>query len=144
MLAITRFLAAACLVVVCSAQAASAQLRADLVTGGLAEPVAVVQDPSQPNVQVVVQQGGRVRVIHNGVLAGQDFLDLRAEVVSGGERGLLGLAFAPDYATSGRVYVNFTNTSGDTVVARFIRSSIPTVADPSSRFDLQLEGTRRF
>ena len=93
-MAITRFLAAACLVVVCSAQAALAQLRADLVTGGLAQPVAVVQDPSQPNVQVVVQQGGRVRVIQNGVLAGQDFLDLRAEIVSGGERGLLGLAFA--------------------------------------------------
>ena len=61
-----------------------------------------------------------------------------------GERGLLGLAFAPDYASSGRFYVNFTNSSGDTVVARFIRSSTPTLADPSSRFDLQLEGTRRF
>ena len=61
-----------------------------------------------------------------------------------GERGLLGLAFAPDYASSGRFYVNFTDTSGNTVVARFTRSSNPTVANPSSRFDLRLEPTRRF
>ena len=140
-MALTRFLAAACLVVVCSAQTALAQLRAELVTGGFSLPVAVVQDPSQPNVQVVVQQGGRVRVIQNGVLAGQDFLDLSGEIVSGGERGLLGLAFAPDYATSRRVYVNFTNRSGDTVIARFLRHATdPLRADPATRFDLVWPG----
>ena len=50
---------------------------------------------------------------------------------SGGERGLLGMAFAPDYASSGRFFVNFTNTAGHTVVARFRRSADPLVADPS-------------
>ena len=93
---IIRFLAAAGLVVACSAQPAFAQLRTELVTDGLSLPVAFVQDPSQANVQVVVQQGGRVRVIQNGVLVGQDFLDLTSQIVSGGEQGLLGLAFAPD------------------------------------------------
>ena len=56
-------------------------------------------------------------------LLGTDFLNLDSSVACCGERGLLGLAFAPDYASSGRFYVNFTNTSGDTVVARFTRSA---------------------
>ena len=71
----------------------------------------------------------------------QDFLDLTADVLSGGEQGLLGLAFAPDYATSRRVYVNFTNPSGHTVVARFLRDAgDPLRADPATRFDLVWPG----
>ena len=121
----------------CTAQPAVAQLRTELFVGGFSQPVAFVQDPSQPNVQVVVQQGGRVRVVQNGVLLAQDYLDLTSQVVSGGEQGLLGLAFAPDYATSGRVYVNFTNRSGDTVIARFLRHASDSLrADPTTRFDL--------
>ena len=118
-------------------RSAHAQLQAELFVGGFSQPVAFVQDPSQPGVQVVVQQGGRIRVVQNGVLLAQDFLDLTSQVASGGERGLLGLAFAPDYATSGRVYVNFTNLSGDTVIARFLRhAGDPLRADPTTRFDL--------
>ena len=56
--------------------------------------------------------------------------------LGGGERGLLGMALAPDFPASGRFYVNFTNTNGDTVVARFNRSNGGTV-DPASRFDLR-------
>jgi glucose/arabinose dehydrogenase len=78
------------------------------------------------------------------VVAGQvqptDFLDLRAAIAFGGERGLLGLAFAPDYATSGRFFVNFTNPAGHTVIARFRRSADPLVADAGSRVDLQFGG----
>jgi hypothetical protein len=56
----------------------------------------------------------------------------------GGERGLLGLAFPPDYGASARFYVNFTNPAGDTVVARFKRSAATALlADPASRFDLR-------
>ena len=142
---ICRFVAAAGLVLACSAQAALAQLRAELVTGGLSRPVAVVQDPSQTNVQVVVQQGGRVRVIQNGVLAGHDFLDLTTEIVSGGERGLLGLAFAPDYATSRRVLREFHEPSGHTVIARFLRHATdPLRADPATRFDLVWPGGQAY
>jgi glucose/arabinose dehydrogenase len=123
---------------------AHAQLRSQVYASGFASPVAFVQDPTDRNVQFVVQQGGRIRVLRNGTILPSDFLNLAGSITSGGERGLLGLAFAPDYASSGRFFVNFTNGSGDTVVARFRRSADPVVADPSSRFDLQLGGTQRF
>ena len=92
-----------------------------MFTSGLQSPIAFVADPANPSIFYAVEQGGRIRVVRNGVVA-EDFLDLRAATVGGGERGLLGMAFAPDYAASGRFYVNFTNTNGDTVVARFRRS----------------------
>ena len=95
-----------------SASPAFAQLQADLVVTGLTQPVAFVQDPSDPTVQVIVQQDGRVRALKNGVLQATDYLDLRSVVLNSGEQGLLGLAFAPNYATSGRVFVNFINLSG--------------------------------
>ena len=82
-----RSLLLASLVLAGSIQPALAQLRAELVVSGLAQPVAFVQDPSQSNVQVVAQQGGRVRVVRDGELLEQDFLDLTPEVWFAGERG---------------------------------------------------------
>lgn len=124
---------------------ARAQLRADIVATGLTQPVAFVQDPSDPSVQVIVQQNGRVRVFKDGVVQPTDYLDLTAVVMNSGEQGLLGFAFAPNYATSGRVYVNFINLSGNTVLARFTRSATnPLRADPASRFDLMWPGGQRF
>jgi len=124
---------------------AAAQFQVELVASGLTQPVAFVQNPADPTMQIVVQQDGRVRVLKNGALEAADFLDLRAVVRNSGEQGLLGLAFAPDYATSGRVFVNFVNLQGDTVIARFRRSTTdPLRADPSSRFDLRWPGGERF
>jgi glucose/arabinose dehydrogenase len=123
---------------------AGAQLRSRVHASGFFQPIAFVQDPTDRNVQFVVQQDGRIRVVRNGSVLPTDFLNLANSIVSGGERGLLGLAFAPDYATSGRFYVNFTNPAGNTVVARFRRSGNPVVADAGSRFDLLLGGTQRF
>ena len=123
-----------------SAAPALAQLRTTIYASGLSTPVAFVQDPTDRSVQYVVQQAGRIRVLRDGVVQGTDFLNLSSSISTGGERGLLGMAFAPDYATSGRVFVNFTNTSGDTVVARFKRSGNPLLADPASRFDLRWGG----
>ena len=137
-----RLAAAVCAVFLFVAHPAHAQLQGQVYASGLQSPVAFVQDPTDRSVQFVVQQGGRIRVVRNGAVLDNDFLNLTGAVSCCGERGLLGLAFAPDYSSSGRFFVNFTNTSGDTVVARFTRSSIPTVADSSSRFDLQLEGRR--
>ena len=119
---------------------AEAQLKIAVHASGLSLPVAFVQDPTDRTVQLVVEQGGRIRVLSNGAILPTDFLDLRSATAAGGERGLLGLAVAPDYATSGRFFVNFTNTSGDTVVARFRRSAGSLVADPGSRFDLRWGG----
>jgi glucose/arabinose dehydrogenase len=122
---------------------AHAQLQGQAYASGFQSPIAFVQDPTDRTVQYVVQQSGRIRVVRNGTALPTDFLNLATVIACCGERGLLGLAFAPDYASSGRFYVNFTNTSGDTVIARFTRSSDPLVANALSRFDLQLEGTRR-
>jgi glucose/arabinose dehydrogenase len=116
---------------------ATAQLRTRVYATGFNSPVAVVQDPTDRNVQFVVQQNGHIRVVRGGNVLASDFLDLSASVVSGGEQGLLGLAFAPDYATSGRFFVNFTNPQGNTVVARFRRSADPAIADRTTRFDLR-------
>jgi len=124
---------------------ALAQVQAELVASGLTQPVAFVQDPSNRRVQVIVQQDGHVRVLENGALQPQDFLDLSAVVLDAGEQGLLGLAFAPDYAASGRLFVNFVNRGGDTVVARFLRSAAdPLRVDPSTRFDLLWPTGQRF
>jgi glucose/arabinose dehydrogenase len=132
------------LLFVCAAPAA-AQLQSHVVVSGFASPVAFVQDPALPDTQYVVEQGGRIRVVRGGQLAATDFLDLQSAISSGGERGLLGLAFAPDDGASGRFFVDFTNPNGDTVVARFRRSADdPRRADGSTRFDLQWPGGSRF
>jgi len=125
--------------------AASAQLRTTQYASGFSAPVAFVQDPTQAGVQFVVEQGGRIRVIQNGVVLAQDFLNLQGQVSFSGEQGLLGLAFAPDYATSRRFFVNFTNLAGHTVIARFQRSATnPLQADASTRFDFGWPGCQRY
>ena len=137
----TRLLVVASIAFLCSSGAASAQLRPELYVSGLSQPVGFVQDPSQSNVQMVVEQAGRIRVIQNGVLLAEPFLDISSQVMNDGERGLLGLVFAPDYAASGRVYVQFTDVLGNTVVSRFLRDSADVLRlDRSTRFDLVWPG----
>ena len=124
---------------------AQSQLRARVHATGLSSPVAFVQDPTDRTVQLVVEQGGRIRVVRGGTVQSADFLNLTPSISSGGERGLLGLAFSPDYASSGRFFVNFTNSAGHTVISRFRRSAAdPLRADPSTRFDLQWPNGNRF
>ena len=123
---------------------AQSPLRARVHASGFDSPVAVVQDSTDRAVQFVVEQKGRIRVVRGGAVLPVDFLDLRGIVLSGGERGLLGMALAPDYAATGRFYVNFTNAAGHTVVARFRRSGNPLVADPGTRFDLRWPGGSAF
>ena len=139
-----RFVGALFALMLVAASPARAQLQGQIYASGFTSPVAFVQNPTDRAVQFVVEQGGRIRVVRNGAVLATDFLSLAGSISCCGERGLLGLAFAPDYASSGRFYVNFTNTAGDTVVSRFVRSSNPLVADVSSRLDLQLDGPRRY
>jgi glucose/arabinose dehydrogenase len=115
-------------------------LRSSTHASGFSQPLGFVQDPSDRSIQFVVEKGGRIRALKDGVVQGTDFLNLTGQVSTGSEQGLLGLAFAPDYATSRRFFVNFTNTAGDTVVARYRRSGNPLVADSNSRFDLRFGG----
>ncbi len=82
----------------------------------------------------LVQQAGTIRILRGGQVLAQPFADLGGVIASGGERGLLGLAFAPDYAQSGRFYVYYTAGNGAVTIARMHRSaSSPDVADPASR-----------
>jgi glucose/arabinose dehydrogenase len=120
---------------------ALAQLQALPYATGLSAPIEIVQDPVIPSVQYVVQQRGRVRVVINGIVQAQDFLDLTGQMATGFEQGLLGLAFDPGYAVNRRFYINFTNLQGHTVVRRYTRSlADPLLADAGSGFDLQWGG----
>jgi glucose/arabinose dehydrogenase len=125
------------------ASPATAQIRTQLVVSGLTNPLAYVMDPLDHSTFYVVEQRGTIRTVRDNTLSPGFFLDIRSAISSGGERGLLGLAFPPDHATSRRFYVNFTNTAGDTVVARYTRT-VTGEADPNSRFDLMWPDGRRY
>ncbi len=123
---------------------AHAQLRAHLMASGLSQPVSFVPDPYVADTFYIVEQTGLVKVLRNGHVQAAPFADLRGAVSTGGERGLLGMAFSPD-ASSGRVFFNFTNSSGHTVIARFVRTAAsPFQAVASSRFDLGWQTGERF
>lgn len=78
----------------------------------------------------VVQQGGLIKILNaNGTTNATPFLNLSSIISTGGERGLLGLAFHPNYATNGYFFVNYTNTAGNTVIARYSVSANPNVAN---------------
>jgi len=108
-------------------------LAAELVVSGTPNPVHLTA-PSGDDRLFVVEQGGRIRVVKDGELLQEPFLDVSGQVSTGGnEQGLLSMAFHPEYAASGYFYVNFTDTSGDTRVVRYsVSSSDPDVADPAS------------
>lgn len=78
----------------------------------------------------VVEQDGVIKILNSdGTVNAAPFLDIDNLISSGGERGLLGLAFAPDYNTTGRFYVNYTNNSGDTEISRYTVSANPDIAN---------------
>ena len=100
--------------------------------GTFAAPVYVAAPPADTRRIFVVEQGGTIRVITD-TRASRPFLDIRSKVISGGEQGLLSIAFAPDYAKSRRFYVNYTNRGGSQSVVEYRRSkSNPERADASS------------
>jgi len=78
----------------------------------------------------IVEQGGLIKVVEGGAVQAKPYLDLRSKVSTGGERGLLGLAFSPKFKTDGRIYVNYTDTSGNTVIARYT-APVPSDSTPS-------------
>jgi glucose/arabinose dehydrogenase len=100
--------------------------------GTFSSPLYVAQPPGDGRRLFVVQQGGKIMVVRGGRVLRAPFLDLTSRVVSGGEQGLLGLAFAPDYARSGRFYVNYTDVNGDTRIVEYRRGSSPDRANPRS------------
>ena len=107
------------------------------VISGLSNPVDLQVPPDGSNRFFVVEQAGVVRVVQGGVLAATQFIDIRASVTAGGERGLLGLAFHPDFAANRRFLLSYTRTvSGQmqSVVAEYHASGgDPNVADTAER-----------
>ncbi|MGH9464810.1 MAG: PQQ-dependent sugar dehydrogenase, partial [Thermoanaerobaculia bacterium] len=103
------------------------------VVGGLARPLGLVAPGDGSGRLFVVLQGGRILVLAaDGSLRPEPFLDLSDRVSCCGERGLLGLAFHPDFESNGLFFVNYTDPQGDTVVSRFAVSADPDRADPTS------------
>ena len=102
------------------------------LSAGLTNPVFLTQPLNDGRI-FVVEQAGRIRVVRNGVLQMTPFLDISSRVLSGGERGLLSVAFHPQYATNHYFYVYFTTqTNGDIRIERFTTTANAEVADPNS------------
>jgi glucose/arabinose dehydrogenase len=108
------------------------------VAEGFEQPVFVAAAPGEAGTLYVVEQRGLVRVTdRDGAVAEQPFVDLTADVSFGGERGLLGLAFHPDYEANGRFFVNYTRAAdGATVVSEI--TATEGSADPASERQLLL------
>ena len=108
------------------------ELRLEEVASGLAAPLFLTAPRGDARL-FVVEQPGRIRVVEDGQLLPTPFLDLTDRVSSGGERGLLGLAFHPSYSTNGFLYVDYTDRAGDTRVERYrVSASDRNRADPAS------------
>jgi glucose/arabinose dehydrogenase len=108
------------------------QLTSVRVAGGLSAPVDVQSVPGDRSRLFVVEQAGRIRIVRSGAVLPAPFLDIVDRVGSGGERGLLGLAFHPAYAQNGRFFVNYTDRSGHTHIAEFRASPGTDAAEPAS------------
>jgi len=85
-------------------------------------PLYVTAPPADRRRVFVVEQDGRIRVVRNGRKLSRSFLDLRSKITAGGEQGLLSLAFAPDYRSSRRFYVNYTDKQGVQRVVEYRRA----------------------
>jgi len=109
-----------------------ADVRLQEVATGLDFPVLVTTPPGDMDRLFVVEKSGKIRIIRNGSVVSTPFLDVGALISDGGERGLLGLAFHPGYASNGRFAIHYTNTAGHTRVVTYRVSTNPDLADPSS------------
>jgi glucose/arabinose dehydrogenase len=105
--------------------------------GTFRDPLFVTAPPGDRRRVFVVEQSGRIVLLLGGKKVRRPFLNLAGEVTAGGEQGLLSMAFAPDYRSSGRFYVYFTDRSGNQRVQEFRRSGgSPNRADKSTRRQL--------
>lgn len=106
-------------------------ITAALVADGLESPLFVTA-PAGDDRLFIVERSGRIRILRSEYVLEVPFLDIVDRVGTGGERGLLGLAFHPDYAVNGHFYVNYSDRDGNTRVERFSTSVDPDRADPAS------------
>ena len=104
------------------------------VANGLQSPVGISNAGDGSTRLFVIEQSGKIRIIKDGILLSEIFLNISDRVGSrGSEQGLLGLAFHPDYAVNGYFYVNYTDKQGTTIISRFkVSDTDPALADPAS------------
>ncbi|MEQ1895574.1 MAG: PQQ-dependent sugar dehydrogenase, partial [Planctomycetota bacterium] len=117
----------------------TAQVTTKLVATGLNRPLWAGAPMGDERI-FVATKAGQIRVVKSGALLATPFLDIAAKVSTLSERGLLGVAFHPNYASNGSFYVNYSDLAGDTVVARFQVSADPDVADPLSESVVLTQG----
>ncbi len=119
----------------CTQPGAATAIRLDLVVDGLTRPLFVTPAGDGSGRLFVVEQAGRIRIVENGAVLERPFLDLTELVKSGGERGLLGLAFHPGFKANGRFFVDYTREpDGATVIAEYHAAAMnPNRADPLGR-----------
>ncbi len=116
----------------------SSSVRMEEIASGFARPLFVTHAGDDSGRLFVVEQGGRIWILQNGARLATPFLDISPLVSPSAnsfgytEQGLLGLAFHPNYPENGTLFVNFTDTEGNTVVARLQVSDDPNVADSAS------------
>ena len=117
-------------------------LALELVAAGFTRPLYVTQAPGDDSRLFVVEKAGTVRVVVNGQLQPTPFISVASLLMDDGdrERGLLGMAFHPDFATNGLFYLHFSSSggqgmgaAGDTVVAEFTANADRSAADPATR-----------
>jgi glucose/arabinose dehydrogenase len=120
-----------------TAGSGTGQLSTQPIAGAWNQPVAIGAVPGDASRLFVAELGGRLRLIVDGQAASDPFLDISSLVSVGGERGFLSVAAAPDYQSSGRIYVYYTDLDGDIRIDEFTRSGTdPAHADPASRRSL--------
>lgn len=120
----------------------TASITLETIVSGLASPDFVTHAGDSSGRLFIVEQEGRIRIFENGGLRSTPFLDITSRVTSGGERGLLSVAFHPGFRTNGRFFVNYTNNRPTlkTFVAEYHTSpSDPNVADAAERVLLEID-----
>jgi glucose/arabinose dehydrogenase len=113
------------------AEPAATRLRLEQVGDRFDHPVYLTAPPADPRL-FVVEQDGRIVIVKQGRKLPTPFLDITSKVKSGGEQGLLSVAFHPEYRQNGQLFVNYTDNQGDTRIERYTVGSNADVADPSS------------
>jgi len=115
-------------------QANVSAIAATRVASGLAEPVFATAPADDLGRLFVVEKGGRIKILDlaTGEVRPTPFLDIAGQINVGGELGLLGLAFHPDYATNGLFYVYASLPDGNSQIRRYSVSGNPDIADPAS------------
>ena len=115
-------------------QGQASSIVATRVGSGFSQPIFAGAPPGDPGRLFIVEKTGQIKILDlaTGQVLATPFLDVSGQILTDGERGLLGLAFDPDFATNGFFYVYLINTGGDAEIRRYHVSSNPNVADAAS------------